>query len=783
MLPLWYCPLCQSEGHDPIEFCMNDGTRVRPMSERGAEWIGKVVDDKYRVLRFIDAGGTAEVYEAERITTGKRVALKLLHAALASKPELMESFLQEAQLVSLIAHPNIVAIQDFGTLTTGAGPVHYMVMELLDGSTLATEIGRDRMSPLLALQYAMQTCEGLAAAHTRDVVHCDIKPANIFLQRVPDSNDRIVKILDLGLGRLLARSAAVGLDDSGIVAGTPEYMSPEQAMGRPLGPASDIYAMGVTIYELLLGEVPFSDASHVKVLNMHVRTPPPWPEERAEARGLPPGTRDVVWKALAKDPAHRQGSMLELQSELAALARHEKSRASTRSVQGATPSMVPGSMRQRARPVSTQPKEVVRKTHGGFEATEAGSGGRWSLPPVQRASSGELAKVVPLARATGADDEVVELAPDVYWVGRRHGGQLECNSFLRVFKLGGTEASMLIDPGPPQDLAVVTQKVSAVLGSLRRLDFIFLNHQDPHVAANAAPIQQRSPRARVVCSEDTFRLAHFYGLDTNRFLAVESFADGHCKLATGHEIVFVPTPFCHFRGAVMVYDPASRVLFSGDLFGGARARDLVSSEKTWPGVEIFHQIYMPSRRALELAVARVRRLDPPPTLIAPQHGAFIAGDDVPRMLEQISRLEVGLDLMEPTSGQERFLSAANDLVRELAELAGTGRANDILATSATDSSFSRVVVVDADHQITGFRVTPRLALDTLAGDALAALPAEQRGDLQRSIREIWKQHEIETSPGAPSCVTVAATTESPVRDVALYVLCAGSFARATIRSS
>jgi serine/threonine-protein kinase len=727
---------------------MNDGARVRPISERGAEWIGKVVDDKYKVVRFIDSGGTAEVYEAERTTTGKRVALKLLHAALASKPELMESFLQEAQLVSLIAHPNIVAIQDFGTLSTPAGPVHYMVMELLDGTTLATEIARDRMSPLLAIQYAMQTCEGLAAAHTRDVVHCDIKPANIFLQRLPDSNERIVKILDLGLGRLFARSAAVGLDESGIVAGTPEYMSPEQATGRPLGPASDIYAMGVTIYELLLGEVPFSDASHMKVLNMHVRATPPWPEERAEARGLPPGARDVVWKALAKDPAHRQGSMLELQGELASLARHEKSRASTRNVTAPGTSVVPGSMR-RVVTAPTQPRGVARKTRGGgareegFEAKEADSSGRWSLPPQQRLSSGELAKVVPLARATGTDDEVVELAPDVYWVGRRHGGQLECNSFLRVFKRGGTEVSLLIDPGPPQDLAVVTQKVSAVIGSLRKLDFIFLNHQDPDVGANAAPIQQRSPRARVVCSEDTFRLAHFFGLDPGRFLAVESFPDGHCKLATGHEILFVPTPFCHFRGAVMVYDPASRVLFSGDLFGGARARDLVSSEKTWPGVEMFHQIYMPSRRALELAVARVRRLDPAPTLIAPQHGAFIAGDDVPRMLEQVGRLEVGLDLMEAPSGVERFLSAANDLVRELAELAGRGRANDILASFAADTSFSRVVVLDGDHQVTGFRVTPRLALDTLASDALAALPAEQRGDLQRSIREIWKQHEID----------------------------------------
>jgi hypothetical protein len=116
------------------------------------------------------------------------------------------------------------------------------------------------------------------------------------------------------------------------------------------------------------------------------------------------------------------------------------------------------------------------------------------------------------------------------------------------------------------------------------------------------------------------------------------------------------------------------------------------------------------------------------------------------MLEQVSRMPVGLDLMEPSPLDERFLSAANDLVRELAELAGPERAGGILESSPSDTSFLRVVLFDADHQVTGFRVSPRLALDTLAADALAALPAEQRGDLQRSIREIWKQHEIEGGP-------------------------------------
>ena len=734
---LWYCPICQVEGTEPgVEFCRNDGARVRPIGERGAEWIGKELAGKYKVLRFIDAGGTAEVYEAERMSTGKRVALKVLHAALAAKPEVMESFLHEAQLVSLIAHPNIVAIEDFGTLP---GAVHYMVMELLDGVPLSTEIARGHLPVLTALRYAMEACEGLAAAHARDVIHCDIKPANIFLQRVPGQSEPVVKVLDLGIGRLFAGARAEGLATPESVAGTPEYMSPEQALGRPLGPASDIYSMGVAIYEMLLGSVPFSDASYVKILHRHVNEPPPWPEAVARARDVPPGARDVLWRALAKNPSERQGSMLELQRELAGLGRQEKAKASTRE---AARSLFPSSYSEAPR--TSKGLRAVRE----FTGEEEGSSGRWRLAPSRR-SQRPVVNVVPLAEATAADDEVVEVATDVYWVGRRHGQLLESNSYLRVWRSGATQVSLLIDPGPPQDLDVVSQKVGAVIGSIKRLDFVFLNHQDPDVASNAGPIQQGSLRTRVVCSEDTFRLACFYGLDPRRFAAVESFPRGRTELAPGHEVVFVPTPFCHFRGAVMLYDPASRVLFSGDLFGGARASDLVASDRSWPGVEMFHQIYMPSRRALALAVERIRRLDPPPLLIAPQHGALIAGDEVGRTLDRLEHLEVGLDLLEAPFREEHLVAAGNELVREFAELAGEARAKELLAAFAEDTSFARVVVV-MDGQISGFKVAPRLALESLASDALAALPADQRGDLQRSILAIWRQHELEPASVPPT---------------------------------
>ncbi len=730
----WYCPLCQSEGTDPApEFCRNDGARVRPIEERGSDWLGKVLDDKYRVVRFIDAGGTAEVYEAERTTSGKRVALKLLHATLAARPDMMESFLKEAQLVSLIAHPNIVAIEDFGTLP---GALHYMVMELLDGKPLSAEIASRRLPVLTALKYAMQACEGLAAAHARDVIHCDIKPSNIFLQRVPGQSDPVVKILDLGIGRLFASGPPAKSDvPAAMVAGTPEYMSPEQATGKPLGPAADIYSMGVAIYEMLFGDVPFTGDSYVKILDDQVHRAPPWPTDLAEEREVPPGARDVIWRALAKRPDDRQGSMLELQRDLAGLGRHEKARASTREGAARAQSIPPTPLRGRSAPAPGR-QRTARSLGAAREETftteEDGSSGRWRLAPAsirpsKRPSKPARANVVPLAKSTGADGEVVELAPDVYWVGRRHGRMLECNAYLRVWKRDGAEVSLLVDPGPPKDLEVLTNKVESVIGSLKRLDYVFLNHQDPDVASNAAPIQQGAPRARVLCSEDTFRLAQFYGLDASRYTPTETFASGRMALATGHDVILVPTPFCHFRGAVMLYDPDSRILFSGDLFGGARASDMVATDRSWPGVEMFHQAYMPTRRALARAVGAVRRLDPQPLLIAPQHGAIVTGDDVQRMLDRIEHLEVGLDLLEAPSEDGRFIAAANDLVRELSDLAGEARTKELLASFADDTSFPRIVMVDGGR-IAEFKVAQRLGLEALASDALAALPADQRGD-------------------------------------------------------
>ncbi len=735
---LWYCPSCQAEGPDPgTTFCANDGARVRPIAERGAEWIGKTLADRYRVLRFVAAGGTAEVYEAERLGSGKRVALKLLHATMAANLSAM--FQREARLVSLIAHPNVVAIDDFGTLPSG---INYMVMELLDGRSLDAHLLSGPLPVPLALKYAMQACEGLAAAHARDVLHCDIKPANFFLHRTP-GGEQVVKILDLGIGRMLAKS---GNDQAGVIAGTPEYMSPEQAKGDELTDSADIYSMGMTVWEMLLGTMPFQHESYVEVLRMQISAEPKWPAELAAQRGVPAEAGPVLLKAIAKDPAARHGSMLDLQRDLASIARLVRARDAAQNTRVPTPlaiSGIPGhpptSRNAAPTPVAAPASSPIKHTPTPLVHTPSA----FVRAPASTQPAAATAKIVRLAEANGGDDQAVEIAPDVYWVGRRRGQLLECNAYLLVFRRGIKEVRMLVDPGPPEDFAIISRKVEAVIDSLDRVDYVFLTHHDPDVAGNAATIHQQSRTSQIICSEDTFRHARFYGLDPKRFMAVESFPGGMCTLPTGHTLAFVPTPFCHNRGAVMLFDPTSRVLFSGDLFGGARAPQLVASELSWPGIEMFHQIYMPSQRALGLAAGRVQRLSPSSQLIAPQHGGLIMGNDVGRFVDRIGRLEVGLDLPENPANVARYLAAANEIAAAFEAIAGIDGARELKAGFAGDGSFSRLFTLDARRAITSFKVSPRLALEAFSNDAVALVPEAQRVELRRAIDVIQRRHELD----------------------------------------
>jgi len=267
----------------------------------------------------------------------------------------------------------------------------------------------------------------------------------------------------------------------------------------------------------------------------------------------------------------------------------------------------------------------------------------------------------------------VEIAKDTFWVGKRDPRSIfHANPYLRVFRPGpGTEGiapfHLLIDPGSSSDFAVVSAKIGSLIGGMNKLNALYINHQDPDVGSSASVITAKyAPSASIICSEATWRLIVHFNLPPDRFVDTARFPRGF-DLPTGHMMLPVPSPFCHFRGAVMLYDPETRVLFTGDLFGGLtpiEARGLWADESDWPGIRAFHQTYMPTNRVLARVMDVIRRLDPPVEIIAPQHGRLLRGAILARYIDRLSRLPVGLDILEDTTDAES-LAAWNSVLRRV----------------------------------------------------------------------------------------------------------------------
>lgn len=306
----------------------------------------------------------------------------------------------------------------------------------------------------------------------------------------------------------------------------------------------------------------------------------------------------------------------------------------------------------------------------------------------------------------------LEISADTWWVGRREGSLLERNIFLRSFRQNGKPVvNMLIDPGPPADLMTLTKKVGQVIGNLRNVNLVFANHQDPDVAYNAGYLQKLNPNISVVCSEDTWRLIRFYDLDPKRYYATERFKRQALNLTTGHELRFVPTPFCHFRGATMLYDLESRILFTGDLFGGlSYVPELWADERHWEGMKAFHQIYMPVQEAMALAVRSIRALDPKPVMLAPQHGALITGQWIDFFLDRLENLPVGLNLLLDSQQKDNYLAAMNELLMELSRGVGAGPIAQAMKVFGEDNSISSVIHADAKG-VRDIRIDPSTAID------------------------------------------------------------------------
>lgn len=287
--------------------------------------VGEIIGGRYRLTKLLGQGGMGEVYAAEHTTITKRVAVKLLHKEISANQEAVVRFRQEAQSASSIGHENIIAIDDFGTMPDGRV---YMCMEYLDGENLSERLHRLKEIPSLeAIDLMLQVCEGLGVAHAKGIVHRDMKPENVFISKRPNGTD-IVKILDFGIAKVSTDGGTDNLTKTGTVFGTPHYMSPEQAMGQKIDHRADIYSVGVMLFELFTGQVPYKAESFMGILSQHITQPTPLPSFVNPSRAVPPAIEAIILRAMSKKPEERFSSMQSMIEALKA-ARVDIERSST----------------------------------------------------------------------------------------------------------------------------------------------------------------------------------------------------------------------------------------------------------------------------------------------------------------------------------------------------------------------------------------------------------------------------------------------------------------------
>ncbi len=279
--------------------------------------IGQILASRYRITRLLGTGGMGAVYRAEHIHMRKAVALKVLHREMTAMPEIVARFEREAVAAARIEHPNVATATDFGRLDDGA---FYLVLEFVEGQSLSKALElAGTFSPLRAVHVTRQIADALAAAHGAGVVHRDLKPDNVMLVEREGDRD-FAKVLDFGIAKVHsgddANDAGPALTQAGSVFGTPSYMSPEQAKGDAVDARSDLYTLGMILYELLSGDTAFAAPELIAILTKTLtEEPPPLPES------VPVPLRDLVMKLLRKEPAERVQSAEELARELFAIER------------------------------------------------------------------------------------------------------------------------------------------------------------------------------------------------------------------------------------------------------------------------------------------------------------------------------------------------------------------------------------------------------------------------------------------------------------------------------
>ncbi|MBX3232426.1 MAG: serine/threonine protein kinase [Labilithrix sp.] len=337
--------------------------------------VGRTLEGRYTITARMGSGSMGTVYRAKQHAMGREVAIKILRGDRAVDDSAKARFLREARANSLLASPNTVTVFDFGQSESGE---FYLAMELLEGESLGQRLSRLGRIPVpLAVDCARQTLRSLSEAHAKGIIHRDLKPDNLFFARMltsatasspaGDGHEEIVKVLDFGIAKMVrGGSVDSSLDvvetQAGTVFGTPRYMSPEQAQGKPLDARTDLYSLGVILYQMLTGRPPFTDTDAVVVMARHIKSVPKRPNEAVPDANIPKELEDVVMRSLSKLPEDRQASADIFAGELLAALEAQGALTSgvRASITNAAGIRVPDSLRPP--PISLPPPPVSRSS-------------------------------------------------------------------------------------------------------------------------------------------------------------------------------------------------------------------------------------------------------------------------------------------------------------------------------------------------------------------------------------------------------------------------------------
>jgi eukaryotic-like serine/threonine-protein kinase len=302
------CPVCAREFPDNVKFCPNDGQTLRSKGPM-ADLIGQVVADRYHIIKKLGEGGMGAVYLGEHVKMGRKSAIKVMTQAMSNDPDAVSRFNREASNASRLSHPNICQIYDFGETTDG---VIYLAMEFIEGCSLSDLIDREgALPPARAASILKQSAEALQVAHDQTIVHRDIKPDNIMIVTAKDGSD-VAKVVDFGIAKAVAGDeTGQKVTKTGLVVGTPEYMSPEQLSGDKLDGRSDIYSLGLVLYKMLTGVLPFqADTAQETMIKRLTDNPEPLAQARPDIV-FPASLQAVLDHALARSVDDRYASAAE----------------------------------------------------------------------------------------------------------------------------------------------------------------------------------------------------------------------------------------------------------------------------------------------------------------------------------------------------------------------------------------------------------------------------------------------------------------------------------------